>query len=465
MQDFRHYLRHEIGLDPLKMVMLGFSGGPDSLCLLHVLIENGYKVIAAHLDHSIRASSAAEAVHVQELCGKLDVQCVSKRVDVVAFSKENHLTLEESARVLRYKFLFEEAERLGCQAVLVGHNADDQVETVLMHLLRGSGLSGLAGMRPVLLPNPWSNTIPIARPLIHITRSEIEDFLEQRGLTAIVDESNTDQQYFRNRIRHELVPYLTTYNPRIRERIQNMATVISTEDDFMRFSLNEVWTKVVLREGDHFLLIDRAALIALHPALQRRFLRRMIEWMAPGIRDIEFDLINRAVDFCRNPTRSNRIDLLAGLELFLFDKNLVIAYETDPLHDLWPQLEARESFEIPVPGDVRISSKWSLHISRQSDFSIDPSLFTAQIDAAKVTGPLVLDRVRPGDRFAPYGYNGHTKKVGDFWTSEGLPARARKNWPLLKMGEEIIWIPGFRIAERVRVEESTREIIRLVMNQ
>jgi len=252
MQDFRHYLRHEIGLDPLKTVMLGFSGGPDSLCLLHVLIENGYTVIAAHLDHSIRASSAAEAVHVQEVCGKLDVQCVSKRVDVVAFSKENHLTLEESARLLRYKFLFEEAERLGCQAVLVGHNADDQVETVLMHLLRGSGLSGLAGMRPVLLPNPWSSTIPITRPLIHLSRSEIEDFLEQRGLTAIVDESNTDQQYFRNRIRHELVPYLTTYNPRIRERIQNMASVISTEDDFMRFSLNEVWTKVVLREGDHF---------------------------------------------------------------------------------------------------------------------------------------------------------------------------------------------------------------------
>lgn len=464
-QDFKHYLRHEIGLDPQKTVLLGFSGGPDSLCLLHILIENSYQVIAAHLDHSIRASSAAEAVHVQELCRKLDVQCICDRLDVAVFSKENHLTLEESARMLRYKFLFEEAEHLGCQAVLVGHNADDQVETVLMHLLRGSGLSGLAGMRPVLLPNPWSSTIPIARPLIQTTRYEIEDYLEQRGLTAIVDESNTDTQYFRNRLRHELVPYLTTYNPRIRGRIQNMAAVTSAEDDFMRYSLNEVWPKIVLREGDQFLLIDRATLVALHPALHRRFLRRMIETMAPGIRDVEFDLINRAVNFCKNPTTSNRIDLLAGLELFLFDKNLVIAHVTDPLHDLWPQLEANESLEIPMPGDVRISSKWSLHISRQSEFSIDPSLFTAQIDAAKITGQLTIDRVRQGDRFAPYGYNGHTKKVGDFWTSEGLPARARKNWPLLRMGEEIIWIPGYRIAESMQVEEGTREIIRFIMKK
>ncbi len=464
-KDFKLNLMKEIGLDPQKAVLLGFSGGPDSLCLLHILLENGYKVIAAHLDHSIRASSAAEAAHVKKICQKLGVQFVSKRLDVAEFGRKNHLTVEESARVLRYEFLFQEAEHLGCQAVLVGHNADDQVETVLMHLLRGSGLSGLAGMRPVLLPNSWSSTIPIVRPLIEVPRYEIETFLEERELGAIVDESNSDKQYFRNRIRHELVPYLTTYNPRIRERIQKMADVIAAEDEFLRFSLNEVWPDVVLQEGERFLVVDRTALLTLHPALLRRFLRRMIEWMDPAIRDIDFDLTNRVAYFCVNPTSSNRIDLLAGMELFLYAKNLVIAYTDDPLHALWPQLETATALEIPVPGEVRISPRWYLHTSRQTDFEPDPSTYAAQVDAAKITGQLILDRVRPGDRFAPYGYDGHTKKVGDFWTSEGLPARARKNWPLVRMGEEIIWIPGFRIADCVKVEESTKEIIRMVMKK
>ena len=454
-----------MGIDPEKKVLLGFSGGPDSLCLLHLLHETGFQVIAAHLDHGLRPSSAAEAENAKSVCQAYGMECLVNRVDVVASSREHHLTLEESARVLRYEFLFEEAERLMVQAVLVAHNADDQVETVLMHLMRGSGLSGLAGMRPVLLPNPWSNTIPLVRPLIGIRRVEIEDYLRKWGLVAVVDESNTDKQYFRNRIRHELIPYMETYNPRFRERIRNLADVAAVEDDFLRVSLDEIWVKAVRQQGDHFLIIDRDFLLNLHPALLRRFTRQAIEWMDPTLRDIDFKVINRATGFCRKPTRSNRVDLLAGIELFLYNGDLVFARVDDPLHGLWPQLQAVMECYIPVPGELMVSPVWVLQAYMQDETEIEPSAFVAYLDANKLTGGLLLDRVNQGDRFTPYGGESHTKKVGDFWTSEGLPARARKNWPLIRAGGEIIWIPGFRIANHVRVDETTTEVIRLEMKK
>jgi tRNA(Ile)-lysidine synthase len=462
---FKHRMVQELAIDPGRTLLLGFSGGPDSLCLLHLLVENGFHVTAAHLDHGLRDSSADEAAHAQEVCNALGVECVMHRVDVTAHARQHHLSVEESARVMRYEFLFEEALRLEAQAVLVAHNADDQTETVLMHLMRGSGLSGLAGMRAVLLPNPWSDRIPLVRPLIEISRTEIESFLVERRLEAVLDASNTDQQYFRNRIRHELIPYLESYNPQLRERILRLANVAAIEDDFLRATTDGVWRKAVKLQGDHFLVIDRAILQDLHTALLRRFMRRAIEWMDPDLRDIDYDVINRAAVFCLSPTRSRRIDLLAGIELFLYRREMVVARVDDPLHGFWPQYLLADEIELPVPGRLQISPGWEIRSNVQKSHDIESSSYSAYLDAKKMKGRFVISRSRLGDRFAPYGLDGHTKKMGDFWNSVGLPARARDNWPILRAGGEIVWIPGFRIAHHARVDETTTEVIHIVLEK
>ena len=459
---FSSTLWKECGLNKEKSLLIGFSGGPDSLCLLYLLLESGAGVHAAHLDHGLRESSAEEAAQAQLLCYRLGVPCTVQRKDVAGYAAENHISIEESARILRYRFLFDEAERNHDQAVLVGHNADDQAETILMHLMRGSGVSGLAGMRHILLPNPWSDVIPLVRPLLDHSREEINQFLQERHLQPVIDATNTDTLYFRNRIRQELLPILETYNPQIRQRLTHMASVIAAEDDYLSLDVNSAWSKAVLEEGEKYLVFGRSFTASLHPALLRRLLRRAISWMDSTLRDIDFNVIDRAADFCSQPSRTNRIDLLAGIELFAYTKDrLVMAHLSDPIHQIWPQLTGVDNSEIPVPGELSISDHWKISTSIQTDYQPTPDRMIAQVDKQKIIGSPVLSRVKPGDRFAPYGYAGNIKKVGDFWTGEGLPVRARKNWPLVRAGGEIIWIPGFRIADSVQVDDSTTEIVRL----
>ena len=204
----RSVLQNRCGLTPLSRLLVAVSAGPDSLCLLHVLWQLGYSVVVAHLDHGLRVESAAEAAMVQHFAEDLGVQWVCKRQDVQGYATQNGLSIEEAARNLRYRYLFEQAERLEAQAVAVGHNADDQVETVLMHLLRGAGLSGLRGMGHYSLPNPWSQRIPLVRPLLGIWRGEIQAYLDRSGLKPSLDSSNLELRYYRNRLRHELIPHL-----------------------------------------------------------------------------------------------------------------------------------------------------------------------------------------------------------------------------------------------------------------
>ena len=450
------------GLDLSRPVLLGFSGGPDSLCLLYLLLESGVETIAVHVDHGLRNSSADEAAYVVELCRNLHIPCISRRMDVTGYASQNNLSVEESARVLRYDFLFEEAARNNAQAVLVGHHADDQVETILMHLLRGSGLSGLAGMRPVLVPNPWSKSIPLVRPLLYVDREGINQYIKEHELEPVIDESNTDIHYFRNRIRQELVLNLATYNPQIKNRLLHMAEVVSVEDDYMVQQLEEAWVRVLLQARKHYLVLDREKATSLHPAILKRLIRKSIYWMDSNLRDVDFNVIERGFQFCVNPNRSNRVDLMAGIEMFTYLKrNIVIAYRHDPLHELWPQLQSDKKVDLLVPGETRVSDNWKLTTSIRDMYEQVNDPCIGQLDAEKGAGHLVLSRFRPGDRFSPYGFSGNSIKLGDYWTNQGLPTRARRNWPLIQAGDEIVWIPGFRIADDVQVDAHTKEIVRI----
>lgn len=459
-----------------ERVLVGVSGGADSLCLLHTLWKLGYTVAVAHLDHSLRPDSEADTQVVQATADAMQVPFFTERADVLAFSEQKMLSLEEAARVVRYQFLFEQANRFQAGAVAVGHTANDQVETVLMHLLRGSGMSGLAGMSVKSLPNPWSSTIPLVRPLLSTWRDEIEIYLKAAGVQPVEDSTNRETRFYRNRLRHELIPILEGYNPNVRTLIWRMADILGAEENVLSGWLEQVWQGCLVKQGEGWLALDAAQLATAGLALQRRLLRKAIRHLRPGLRDVDYLALERAVEVANNPS-SKRCDLVAGLSLQReAGLLLVTAWEAElPAFPWfgreWPQIPHGESIALQVPGTTRLPGGWRLtarlvpvtHETYESATQNgDP--YQASLDAEQVVNTPLSIRLRtrlPGDRFQPLGMTGHSTRLSDFMIDCKLPQRARAGWPLLFCGEEMAWIPGLRLAHPFRLKTDSKHLLHL----
>jgi tRNA(Ile)-lysidine synthase len=243
-------LVNQCGLDPARPVLAGVSGGPDSLCLLGILQEAGYRVIVAHFNHQLRPEADLEAASVSERAKRLGLPFVSDSADVRSYAEQQSLSLEEAARILRYRFLFAAAREQAAQAVAVGHTADDQVETVLMHFLRGAGLSGLKGMEYRTILPVFDPQIPLVRPLLALWRGETEAYCREHDLEPHFDASNADTMYFRNRLRYALIPELEKYNPRIKESLLRSAQALQSDYAALQEGVESAWKNIVIEKGE-----------------------------------------------------------------------------------------------------------------------------------------------------------------------------------------------------------------------
>ncbi len=232
-------------LDPAEPILVGVSGGADSVALMIGLNTLGYDLIVGHLDHGLRDESSQDAEFVKTLANRYQLPLFYEQVNVGEFARLNSMSIEEAARQVRYEFLFKQARENNVQAVAVAHQADDQVETVLMHFLRGAALSGLSGMAFRKVLPLWDDSIPLVRPLLGVWRDMIDAYLAEIKVTPRVDRSNQDTTYFRNRLRHELIPDLETYNPSIREAIIRMCRVLEEEDQFLKELTEEAWQRSI----------------------------------------------------------------------------------------------------------------------------------------------------------------------------------------------------------------------------
>jgi tRNA(Ile)-lysidine synthase len=461
-------------LDAQRPVLVGFSGGPDSLCMLHVLWQSGLNLIVAHLDHQLRPESADEAQSVTELAEGWGLPVIIERQDVKEFSERQAMSIEEAARMVRYRFLFSEAKHRGAQAVAVGHTADDQVETVLMHLLRGSGTSGLRGMAYRSLPSSWSQDIPLVRPLLGTWRADINAYLEANHLTPFQDPTNLDVRYYRNYLRQELIPDLEKTHPRIKERIWRTADVLREDYAVLETMLAQAGEQTLLLRGEGYVVLDRRIFLAQAPGIQRGLIRRAVDLVRPGLRDFDFEMTQAALDFARSPSRSGKRDLAAGIGLFLEGDGLwLVARETDISsaavsgHRL-PSISPGSELRIELPGIFPLEGNWRLAVVWVDDLqavirdalaNTDP--YVAWLDAARLQFPLVVRARRRGDRFHPLGLEGHSLKLSDFMINVKIPRRARDSWPLVISNREIAWVPGYRLAETFRVTPASRAVIRL----
>lgn len=445
------------------MLLIGFSGGPDSLCLLHWLKRLGYSVVAAHFNHLLRPEADLDAAQARSMAKRMGVEFVEGSGDVGRTARESGLSIEEAARQMRYAFLFEQAEQCAAIAVAVGHTADDQVETVLMHLLRGAGTTGLRGMAYRTDLHPWHTRITLIRPLLHIWRKETEAYCEAEQLLPLLDASNQDTAYFRNRLRHDLLPMLENYNPQIREKLWRTALLTAGDEGLLETMTRLAWNDCWQAGGAGYVRLDAAAVRQLPHALARRVIRMAVNTLRPGLRDVGFDAVERSLQFIHNEPGGGRLQLLQGLELFLEGSSLWVGErEAYPPAADWVGMDPNTSLDLPVPGCADGGAGWRVcaEFVDQAPQALDDRLH-AWLDAGECTGVLTVRTRRDGDRFQPLGLGGADMKLKDFWINEKLALRARERWPLVWCGGELLWIPGFRPAHFARLRPSTQRVLHL----
>jgi tRNA(Ile)-lysidine synthase len=458
-----------------QAVVAGVSGGPDSLCLLHLLTRLAraldLRVCVAHLNHGLRgAESDADAEFVRQVAADWGWPCAVERADVAALAAQPGVSVEEAAREARYAFLARVAVAAGTDVIAVGHHADDQAETVLMHFLRGSGVAGLRGMLPVTelaeyrlraVPGPVpSSGLYLVRPLLGVSRAAITDYCREHELSPRTDSSNADTTYYRNRLRHELLPLLEIYNPAVREVLAHTAAVMAGDHEVLAVELSRIWARVMIAVEPAAVTFDLTAWRGLSIGLQRATVREAIHRLRRSLRNINWEHVEAAVWLAREGHAGQAATLAAGLELQIGYDTLRIADEAaTPAVEDAPQVSG--PVELAAPGLTELAGGWRVSVGRFARADLPPNYtanadgWSAWLDADAVGATLTLRPRVPGDRLQPLGMGGHTVRLNELMINLKTPRHARAGWPILAGRAGIAWACGLRVDERAAVREDT----------
>lgn len=463
------FIREQGLIEGEEVLLVGVSGGPDSVCLLHILslLEEtlGASLHIAHLDHMLRgADSAADSRYVSDLAQRLGIPVTVERRDVGAYQQEHRLSLEEAARKVRYDFYCEVAESIGAKRIALGHTKDDQVETILMHMVRGTGLAGLRGMQPVTTWQGRGGTLLLVRPLLEVTRVEIEEYCRAHELKPRRDVSNYSPAFLRNRLRYELVPLLESYNRNISGALLRTARTAADDLSFLEEHVSVAWSQVVT-EQPNGLLLNSEALLSLHPSLQRHLLRRVLGQILGELTDIQLIHIEKMMDALSKPA-GRRLSLPRGLVFHVGYHTCLVARGDQ---DTCPFTPLEGEHRLNVPGDTVLPG-WSVRANittpgRGAEGFSERSIGVRRADRACLDldesgTDLVVRGRKAGDRFQPLGM-AELKKLQDFMVDSKIPRAWRDRVPLVCSPEGIVWVVGWRIAERVKVKDSTKRVLYL----
>jgi len=448
---------------PGDRVLVGLSGGADSVALLSVLDRLrpalGHTLAAAHFNHRTRgAESDRDEAHARRLCETLRIDLVT---GALATRRPTGVSLEDFLRRERYGFLQGTAEAAGANRIALGHHRADQAETVLMNLIRGSGTAGLAGIPAV------RNGGLIIRPLIDCSRRDITGYLGRKGLPCVEDRSNLDERFLRNRIRSRLMPELERhFNPSIGDTLCRLADVLREENGYMTGQAQahlSGWTHAQPPGREGRLAVPVGELRQMHTALRRRVILEIARDLAGVGSAIGFEHVQAVLDLAGGRNPGGTLDLPGGLSvrrtygLLEFCRapgksRAARSKEIRPVHI--PRQE------VPATGTVRLEGV-GLTL-RFREMRRAPSVSTAgrktYLDLDRVSGPLVLRGIEPGDRIQPLGMKG-TRKLKSLLIDEKIPRDLRGRMAVLADDLSVLWVPGLRLSERVRVGEGTRRVL------
>ncbi len=418
-----------------EKALVAVSGGADSTALLLLLSDLkddlGIRLVVAHFDHMLRTreEAKADAAFVRKMSSSLGLEVVYGRGDVPARAREQGESVEESARILRYAYLGEQARELGAEVVTIGHSRDDQAETVLMHMARGSGLDGLAGMRP-RSGWPFGEGPELARPLLKITRRETERFCRESGIIPREDPTNLLLTATRNRIRHELLPSLREFNPRIEDALSRLAEAAARDLEFLDAEAEREWGKLALQmEGR--ISFARPELNNLHPAIVLRLVKRAANTLVGGQSDIEALHLGDVLGLLRR--KRGEASLPGGLTAVLDSRSLSL------LRGRPKRAPGISETELNIPGRTLFDG-----------WEVEAEIAPAQGGA-----------LGPRDRLEAFLGLGGQKKLQDVLVDAKTPVEERDRIPLVCAEWGIAWVVGYCLDERASVRPGAKEALRL----
>jgi len=437
-------------------VAVAFSGGGDSTALLHVLAsmrsELKIKLFACHLNHKLRGTEAdGDAQFCRGFAERLGVPIYMKEMDIAGIATKRGWNIEEAGRIARTAFYHRAMRHFGADKTVTAHHMNDQAETFLINLLRGSGETGLGGIAPIR--DGW-----LIRPLIKCPKSEIEKYLKENDISFRTDETNTDTTIIRNRIRLTLIPLLEKdYNPRIVNGLSQTADIIRGADELSAELADAFFRKIVNHAKDS-VSIEKQLFAVLPIHLKRILIRNSFAQAAGSRRRLTFEQVEDILNDVRAGAKDSRISLPFGFEAEIReDKISILPSKKD---------DTEKGFELSfeIPGEIEIPDigrSWRVEIKDYTSSLLEESILNPLIgifDAEKISSPVTVRNRRDGDRMQPLGMQG-TKKLQDIFTDKKIPRRRREEFPVFTSSAEIFWIPGIASGERFKVSEKTKKVV------
>ncbi|HYF00362.1 MAG TPA: tRNA lysidine(34) synthetase TilS, partial [Planctomycetota bacterium] len=417
-----------------------------------------------HVNHGLRGKASDEDEEfVKTLCGKLGVPFHSTTVDVKGYQKRERKSLEESGRVLRHEYLQNLATQLGAQKISMAHNLDDQAETILHRILRGTGLRGLKGMAPIRVLSRKQDLF-VVRPLIELERYEIEGYLRERGIPYKTDLTNFDTSLTRNKIRHKLLPLIESeFNPRVKMALVKLGQTAGSFYLLLREIANEVYenTRMISGEGEVCLSVEEFS--KLPPAIQTLIIDRAVKTVLGRVPQLNFEHYLEIISLCGEHGYQKAIRLPRGLEARREGYILKIARPQEP-----PPPLRMANRRIKIPGRTVIK-KLNLEIDAEiqegavvglKEYIRNKDYTEEVIDFEKLAGPLTVRLRKGGDHFIPLGSRGSTK-LKKFFIDNKVPKTVRDRVPIVTDGRRIVWVVGYRIGDEVKITDQTKKVLKL----
>ncbi|GBE28984.1 tRNA(Ile)-lysidine synthase [bacterium BMS3Bbin03] len=459
IQEFQNYSAEHHLIQPEDRILAAVSGGVDSVVLFDLLFkikaEFNLSLKMIHLNHLIRGEeSNRDAAFVRELARKYEVEAIFEKRDAPDYRRRNKLSLEEAAREIRYQFYEDLIQRTGFNKVALGHQQNDQVETILENFLRGTGIRGLGGI-PV-------KRGPFIRPLLWASREDLVRYAQEEGLQFREDSSNRDTAYRRNRIRHELLPYLKEhFNPQIVNSINRLGIIFAETETFLSQVTFETAEACILEQNHSKIILDIHRFSDYFNIVKKYILRDLLKKMGVSDSYLTFEKYRALLDLAQERRNGRRVMVSPDVEVLLDHSGLVIRKYPDQ-----PDVSIRIKFGLryTLPGSGLVfRMQVSENPSRFRQFSNDPNV--EWIDFERIKGrELRLRNWCKGDRFVPLGMKDF-KKISDFLIDGKIPFHKRKEILVLTADEDIVWVCGYRLDDRFKVTEAAKKGVKLILQK
>lgn len=450
-QTAEQYILKNHLLAPDMRVLIAVSGGQDSVTLLDILSQlaaiHTFDIHIAHLNHQLRPNAHKDAEFVANLAKKYRIQVTIENRDVRSFARQNKLSIEDAARQMRRRFLKDTAQNVQADRIALGHTLSDQTETMLFRLLRGTSMTGLAGIRPCS-ENLW------IRPLLEVNRQQVEAYVKEHDLPYCTDESNEDLSFARNKIRHELVPILKDeYNTQLEAGFGRLSTLLQSDDDLLEKLTNESFQKVALYISKRKIILDVNRIFGYHISLRRRLIKKALFELGIAPNMVTFDGVERVVKILDESQADVQItaDLTAH-------RNQGFLIFSKPALPFYVPICLSGKTDLPAL-NARIHATTSVATNNFKCYPTDAQ--TIFFDADKLPSKLFLRSVAPGDVFQPFGLDG-SQKISKLLVDQKIPKCLRDQIPVLIGNDQILWVVGLRRSNRAPITSDTRNVLQLI---